>query len=127
MPPLIDVKETFKVAVDNGNRVIEIELGEHDVDDRIAEIAVNQLQVATLSQSSDADADADADKQEGAWLLDNGERIVEVGSNSELTGYLVNNSEIAADIVIDVEPKPKSRRGRGAKDAAVSNEGTSQT
>lgn len=50
MPPLIDVKETFKVAVDNGNRVIEIEPGEHDVDDRIAEIAVNQLQVAELVQ-----------------------------------------------------------------------------
>lgn len=51
MPPFIDVKKTFKVAVDNGNRVIEIELGTHDVDDRIAEIAVNQLQVAELVQS----------------------------------------------------------------------------
>ena len=121
MPPLIDVKETFKVAVDNGNRVIEIEPGEHDVDDRIAEIAVNQLQVATLSQSSDAD------KQEGAWLLNKGERVLEVGTNSYLTGYIANDSEIAADIVIDVEPKPKPRRGRGEKDAAVSNEGTSQT
>lgn len=51
MPPLIDVKETFKVAVDNGNRVIEIEPGEHDVDDRIAEIAVNQLEVAEFVQT----------------------------------------------------------------------------
>ena len=51
MPPLIDVKETFKVAVDNGNRVIEIEPGEHDVDDRIAEIAVNQFEVAEFVQA----------------------------------------------------------------------------
>ena len=50
MPPLIDVKETFKVAVDNGNRVIEIEPGVCDVDDRIADIAINQLQVAELIQ-----------------------------------------------------------------------------
>ena len=50
MPPIIDVKKPFKVAVDSGNRVIEIEPGEHDVDDRIAEIAVNQLEVAELVQ-----------------------------------------------------------------------------
>ena len=50
MPPIIDVKKPFKVAVDSGNRVIEIEPGEHDVDDRIAEVAVNQLQVAELVQ-----------------------------------------------------------------------------
>ncbi len=42
MPPIIEVKESFKVAVDNGNQVIEIEPGEHDVDDRIADVAVNQ-------------------------------------------------------------------------------------
>ena len=54
MPPLIDVKEAFKVAVDNGNRVIEIQLGEHDVDDRIAEVAINQLQVAELVQPDSA-------------------------------------------------------------------------
>lgn len=46
MPPIINVGKAFKVAVDNGNRVIDIDLGEHDVDDRIAEIAVMQLKVA---------------------------------------------------------------------------------
>ncbi len=51
MPPIIEVKESFKVAVDNGNQVIEIEPGEHDVDDRIADVAVNQLGVAELVQT----------------------------------------------------------------------------
>ena len=32
MPPIIEVQKTFKVAVDNGNRVIEINIGMHDVD-----------------------------------------------------------------------------------------------
>lgn len=50
MPPIIYVNKVFKVAVDNGNRVIEIEPGEHDVDDRIAEIAVNQLKVAEYAK-----------------------------------------------------------------------------
>lgn len=52
MPPIIDVKESFKVAVDNGNQVIEIEPGEHEVDDRIADVAVNQLGVAEMVQKN---------------------------------------------------------------------------
>lgn len=52
MPPIIDVKESFKVAVDNGNQVIEIEPGEHEVDDRIADVAVNQLGVAEMVQTN---------------------------------------------------------------------------
>ena len=48
MPPLIDVNKAFKVAVENGNKVIEIDLGQHEVEDRIAKIAVNQLQVAAF-------------------------------------------------------------------------------
>ena len=51
---MINVKELFKVAVDNGNRVIEIEPGMHDVDDRIAVIAVDQLGVAELAQENDS-------------------------------------------------------------------------
>ena len=86
MPPIIEVQKLFKVAVDNGNRVIEIDIGMHDVDDRIADIAVNHLQVATLMTPAD--------------------------------GADVKQPEL-------VQPKPK--RGKGAKDVAVSNEGTSQT
>lgn len=52
MPPIIDVKESFKVAVNNGNQVIEIEPGEHEVDDRIADVAVNQLGVAEMVQKN---------------------------------------------------------------------------
>ncbi|WP_048764981.1 hypothetical protein [Acinetobacter sp. 243_ASPC] len=47
MPPIIYVNETFKIAIENGNKVIEIEPGEHDVDDRIAVVAVDILGVAT--------------------------------------------------------------------------------
>ena len=89
MPPIIEVQKLFKVAVDNGNRVIEIDIGMHDVDDRIADIAVNHLQVATLMTPADGADGAD-----------------------------VKQPEL-------VQPKPK--RGKGAKDVAVSNEGTSQT
>lgn len=47
MPPIINVNETFKIAIENGNKVIEIEPGEHDVDDRTAVVAVDILGVAT--------------------------------------------------------------------------------
>lgn len=46
--PVITVRELFEVAVENGNKVITFEAGEHDVDERVAEVAVNQLKVATL-------------------------------------------------------------------------------
>ena len=85
MPPVIEVHKQFKIAVENGNKVIEIEPGIHDVEERIADIAINHLQVAILVESS-ADADADAEQPEVT--------------------------------------KPK--RGKGAKNAAVSNEGTGQ-
>ena len=83
MPPVIEVHKQFKIAVENGNKVIEIEPGIHDVEERIADIAINHLQVAILVESS---ADADAEQPEVT--------------------------------------KPK--RGKGAKNAAVSNEGTGQ-
>lgn len=54
MPPLIEVKKAFKVAVDNGNRVIVVKLGRHDVSDRIAEVAVNQLGAASFVQIATA-------------------------------------------------------------------------
>ena len=54
MPPIIEVKKLFKVAVENGNKVIQIEPGTHDVSDRIAEIAINQLLVAELVQENDS-------------------------------------------------------------------------
>ena len=54
MPPIIEVKKLFKVAVENGNKVIQIEPGTHDVSDRIAEIAINQLLVAELVQETDS-------------------------------------------------------------------------
>jgi len=81
MPPVIEVHKQFKIAVENGNKVIEIEPGIHDVEERIADIAINHLQVAILVESS-----ADAEQPEVT--------------------------------------KPK--RGKGAKNAAVSNEGTGQ-
>ncbi len=84
--PIIDVKELFSIAIENGNKVIEIEPGHHEVDDRIAEVAVNHLQVATLVEPF-ADADADVKQPEPV--------------------------------------KQKRTRGKGVKNAAVSNEGTS--
>ena len=54
MPPIIEVKNLFNVAVENGNKVIQIEPGTHDVSDRIAEIAINQLLVAELVQENDS-------------------------------------------------------------------------
>lgn len=48
--PIITVKQTFKIAIENGNKVVEIEKGDQDVSDRIAEVAVNQLKVATITQ-----------------------------------------------------------------------------
>lgn len=44
------MKTAFKIAVDNGNKVVEIEAGEQDVSDRVVEVAVNQLKVATLKK-----------------------------------------------------------------------------
>lgn len=46
--PIITVKQTFKIAIENGNKVIEIGKGDQDVSDRIAEVAVNQLKIATF-------------------------------------------------------------------------------
>lgn len=45
--PRILVTEAFKFAVD-GNHVLEVALGEHDVSERCALVAVEHLQVATL-------------------------------------------------------------------------------
>ncbi len=44
--PRILVTAAFKFAVE-GNHVIEVEPGEQDVSERCAEVAVDQLQVAT--------------------------------------------------------------------------------
>jgi hypothetical protein len=44
--PIITVKEPFKFA-EGGNHVIEYGKGVHEVSDRCAEVAIEQLKVAT--------------------------------------------------------------------------------
>lgn len=46
MMPIITVKEAFKFA-EGGNTVIEYDKGVHEVSDRCAEVAIDQLKVAT--------------------------------------------------------------------------------
>ena len=53
--PIITVKQDFKIAIENGNKVILIEKGECDVSDRIAEVAVNQLKVAVFKAKGKQD------------------------------------------------------------------------
>ncbi|WP_353173695.1 hypothetical protein [Acinetobacter rudis] len=46
--PIITVKQDFKIAIENGNKIIVVEKGDQDVSDRVAEVAVNHLKVATF-------------------------------------------------------------------------------
>lgn len=102
MPPVIEVHQLFKVAVDNGNRVIEIEPGVHEVDDRIAENAVKHLQVATY-------------KEEGK-------------ANKEIDVPPPSQDAEQPEQPEQPEQKPKDKRGaKGKVDESISNEGTSQT
>lgn len=64
MPPIIYVNETFKIAIENGNKVIEIEPGEHDVDDRIAVVAVDILGVATHKEIKSENIDPSTKSQQ---------------------------------------------------------------
>jgi len=45
--PIIEVKTPFRIAED-GNNVVDYAIGEHDVPERTAVVAVEHLQVATL-------------------------------------------------------------------------------
>lgn len=62
--PVITVKEKFKIAIDNGNQVVEFEPGEFLVDDRVAHVAINQLKVAVLKKGG-KNANSDAGTGEG--------------------------------------------------------------
>jgi len=59
MPPVIEVHKQFKIAVENGNKVIEIEPGVHDVEERIADIAINHLQVANYKDEGKVNKEID--------------------------------------------------------------------
>ncbi|MHA3083740.1 hypothetical protein ACX1NX_11370 [Acinetobacter sp. ANC 5383] len=56
--PIIAVKQKFKIAVENGNQVIEFNEGEHDVSERVAIVAVEHLKVASLKKSGGKNANA---------------------------------------------------------------------
>lgn len=59
--PKINVKQAFQFAVD-GNHVVDIEVGEQEVSERCAVVAVEQLKVATLVGEGKAKAPADLKK-----------------------------------------------------------------
>lgn len=52
MPPIIDVRNSFRFAI-GGNRVVEFPEGVHAVSAEVAEVAVNHLKTASVLESSD--------------------------------------------------------------------------
>lgn len=49
--PVIVVKEQFQIAIDGGNKVVTYSPGEHEVSERVALVAVEQLKVATVKKA----------------------------------------------------------------------------
>ncbi len=49
--PVIVVKEQFQIAIDGGNKVVTYSVGEHEVSERVALVAVEQLKVATVKKT----------------------------------------------------------------------------
>ena len=64
--PTINVTKPFPFSVD-GNNVIQIEIGEQDVSDRLALVAVDHLECATLTGTS---AESDPKKMKVPELKD---------------------------------------------------------
>jgi hypothetical protein len=58
--PVISVKKKFKIAISNGNQIIEFKLGDYVVDDRVADVAVNQLKVAVLKRGGEKNANSNS-------------------------------------------------------------------
>lgn len=63
--PKILVTKPFPFAVD-GNHVIQIETGEHDVSDRCAIVAVDHLKVASLASNGKLKAEPKAKADAGS-------------------------------------------------------------
>ncbi|RLZ06657.1 hypothetical protein EAH57_15580 [Acinetobacter sp. 2JN-4] len=64
--PVITVKEKFKIAIDNGNQVVEFVPGEFMVDDRVAHVSIHQLKVAVLKKGGSKNANFDTGTGEAA-------------------------------------------------------------
>ena len=97
--PIISVKKPFPFAV-NGNQVIEVPVGEQDVSDRCALVAVEHLGVATY-----------LDQQGGNGLKLDGPTIaefVEAGYqalNYPPTGYASRSAQEEIDAAIEAQKK----------------------
>ncbi len=62
--PKINVEKPFPFSPD-GKSVVEVEAGEQHVSERCAEVAVEHLKVATLSDNQDSDPPEDPDPEKG--------------------------------------------------------------